>query len=133
MGAGRIIVFSGGGSKAGLPTCYISRATWSWLFEITPETAEQLAYLCGVRVQELPDVLQHWSQRRPETRNHLLNRVDPMAWQVRNPWVHLRFKIVLFVGQRAWLQMDKSAAKARMQMPPFAVEAQAESAAEETA
>lgn len=88
-------------------SCHFTGAPSSHLLQITPETTEQLAFLCGVQVQELPDVLQHWNMVTSDAGNHILNRIDPMDWAVRNPWIALHFKVNVFVSKRAFAAMQK--------------------------
>jgi len=87
--------------------CHFTGAPSSHLLQITPETTEQLAYMCGVQVQELPDVLQHWNMVRTDAGNQILNRIDPMGWAVSNPWIELHFKVNVFVSKRAFATLQK--------------------------
>jgi hypothetical protein len=94
--------------KAGAPSCYYTGAPAAFMVILVPETAEQLAWLCGVEQQELPDVLQNWSQLRKGRRNYLLNRVDPMDWKVENPWIRqLPFQLNVFLSKRAMSMLER--------------------------
>jgi hypothetical protein len=87
--------------------CHYTGAPSSQLLQIAPETAAQLAYLCGVSIQELPDVLQHWNKVVRYTGNHLLNRIDPLVWKIQNPWLELDFRVNVFVSKRAFAALQK--------------------------
>lgn len=53
---------------------------------ISPQSSEGLAVLLGVEVADLPWPLQHWMLSEPYTGNHILTRLDPVDWALRNPW-----------------------------------------------
>ncbi len=105
--------------KDGAPSCHYTGAPSAFMVSLVPETAEQLAWLCGVGVGELPDVLQTWCQLRKERRNHLLNRVDPMDWKVQNPWTRrLPLQLNVFVSKRSMRRLEKRLADEGMHEPP---------------
>lgn len=78
-------------AKSGRP------ATDGVRFRVT--TADDVAAVAGLQRSELPDVLQHYSATSRHAGNHLLNRIDPMDWSVRNPWSSLNFEILVFVSR----------------------------------
>lgn len=106
--------------KAGLPACHYSGSQSHWKISLIPETTEQLAYLCGVTVAELPDVLQHWDLYDKSYGNSILNRVDPMLFQVENMWLRHHFKFIIFVGKRAMSALQARVAQRNDKLPPFA-------------
>jgi hypothetical protein len=59
-----------------------------WFTAIKPRNAVDLAYMCGVEVSDLPELLQHWHNRddEPYTGNSILNRIDPLEWAIHPPW-----------------------------------------------
>ncbi len=95
------VVFRGLGYKNNAPTCFQTSAPSSVVVKFVPETTEDLAFLAGVALSDLPDVLQHWGLRKRYVGNHLLRRVDPMEWQCENPWRNLTFLCVFFFSTRA--------------------------------
>lgn len=72
-----------------------------------PNNAVDLAALCGVKFEELPDVLQHFDLRKGDYYgNPILDRVDPMLWKVSNPWndMDFRVRVPLSLSGRAQLR-----------------------------
>ncbi|HFS8929310.1 TPA: hypothetical protein ACH1VU_006596 [Pseudomonas aeruginosa] len=100
-------------SSASAHACHITGARSSYILYLTPHTASDLAFLAGVPHSELPDVLQHWRARTESRGNHILDRIDPVAWALTNPWEsHSAFKIRLCLSKRALNNIQKS-----MQLP----------------
>lgn len=54
---------------------------------IDPTCPQAIAALCGVEVPDLPWAFQHWHSDAPYAGNHILNRLDPEDWVLRNPWL----------------------------------------------
>ncbi|USN14770.1 hypothetical protein DOMOVOI_02960 [Brevundimonas phage vB_BpoS-Domovoi] len=73
--------------------CAVNEAKATYTAIFSPHTAADIAWLCGVAVQDLPDVLQHHDVKADHAGNHLLNRIDPVSWMVRNPWLKLDFRV----------------------------------------
>jgi hypothetical protein len=87
--------------------CPVTGNVTSYRVLFQPQNAKQLAELADCEVSELPDVLQHWSAGRDHTGNHLLNRIDPMAWVLRDPWCGINFRVVLHLSKRGLAQVKK--------------------------
>src|SRR5690606_25053238 len=77
--------------------CAVTEAKAAYSVVFAPNTAADVAWLCGVEVAGLPDVLQHFDVKADHKGNHLLTRIDPVAWMVRSPWnkLDLRVKVPL--------------------------------------
>lgn len=88
-------------------SCMLTGAASSYRVLFQPQNAKQLAELAGCEVMNLPDVLQHWSPRREYRGNSILDRIDPMAWALRDPWCQLDFRIVMFLSKRGMAQCKK--------------------------
>lgn len=102
------VVFQGpSGWVKKTPPCFKTNAAASFAVRIYPESAADLAFLCGCTVSELPDVLQHWTQFTAYVGNSILNRVDPMEWQCNDPWRKLTFEINFMLSIRAMKAIDK--------------------------
>lgn len=97
--------------------CNFTGSPSSHLLQIAPETAQQLAYLCGVEVTGLPDVLQHWTQLQNYVGNSILDRIDPLHWVVKNPWSALGFRVGVFVSKRTFAALQKEAKQAPWSEP----------------
>ena len=73
--------------------CAVNGAKASYEYIIWPKTPAELAAICGCTIEQLPDVLHDWNPGRNHKGNHLLNRIDPMAWRADNPWDDLNLVI----------------------------------------
>lgn len=94
--------------------CAVTDAKPTWQVIFYPSNASELALLAGVTVDQLPDVLQHWEQSKDYIGNHLLNRIDPMNWQARDPWRKLNLKIRIPLSVRGLAKIEKAPA-----LPPI--------------
>jgi hypothetical protein len=74
--------------------CYICKERWDSMFwKFRPTTAEAVARIAGVPVEELPEVIRHWREKDPYCGNSILERLDPMDWAVENPWKKVNFHV----------------------------------------
>ncbi len=87
--------------------CWISKYRASIWTSFQPWTPVSLAHLAGCKVQELPDVLQHWYRNDRYVGNPILDRLDPMDWDLENPWRSLHFEVVLGLSKRAFNKVCK--------------------------
>ena len=94
-------------SGRGKHRCIVNDAASTFRVLIQPQNAKQLAELAGCEVADLPDVLQHWSPSRDHQGNHILDRVDPMSWALRDPWCKTNFRVVLFLSKSGLAQCKK--------------------------
>lgn len=106
-GRGRLSFGGEGRAIKGIPRCWLTNAPSRYFGKIYPENSGDLARLCGCEHFQLPDVLQHWTLRRRRSANHILNRVDPLAWQLHDPWADLYFEVVVFLSARAVAKIRK--------------------------
>lgn len=72
-----------------------------------PYAPNSLAQICGVSVEELPEVLQHWFLVSEYTGNSILQRLDPMDWAVENPWASLQFEVVVGLSISTYKRIKK--------------------------
>lgn len=82
-----------------------SPATLTALF--SPRSIEDVARLCGCAVNQLPDVLQHWSGKQYSGGNHLLNRLDPLDWVIRDPWQKMNLDVCVYFSKTAYNELRK--------------------------
>lgn len=87
--------------------CAVTGNVSSYRVLFQPQNAKQLAELAGCEVPDLPDILQHWSAGRDHDGNHLLDRIDPMAWVLQDPWCQINFRVVLYLSKRGLMQAKK--------------------------
>lgn len=97
-------LFSWDGSKH---RCVVTGAKASYFVGFSPTNAIELAVVTGCDVSDLPDVLQHWNIRDTRTGNSILNRIDPVAWKVEDPWRKMNFNSVLALSKRGLAQLQK--------------------------
>lgn len=92
-------------------TCAVRGVKPSWRACITPRDAGDLALMAGVAVDDLPDVLRHWSDDSLAggSGNHILSRVDPMDWAAENPWRKIGFDVFVYLSQGAFKALAKAA------------------------
>jgi len=98
-------VLSQGYSKTHL--CYLTGVGASYRVVFEPQTADDLAFLVGCDVGDLPDVLQHWCANSRSQGNHNINRVDPMAWAINNPWEQMSMSVLLALSKRGYNRIKK--------------------------
>lgn len=89
--------------------CPINETVSSWRALFSPQTAQDLADLAGCTIEEMPDILHHWSKESPYVGNHILNRLDPVETHVNDPWVKHSFRVNLVLSKRAMTAARKTA------------------------
>ena len=87
--------------------CHVTGSVASYFLLLRPSNAHELAWLLGLEVSELPDVLQHLGALVPSAGNSILNRIDPMLWAVENPWHQLDIGARLGVSKRGLAKLQK--------------------------
>lgn len=86
--------------------CWFEDTPCHYLLKAFATTAEDLAYLTGCEsIAELPELLQHWrngqyTNAKRYYGNSILDRIDPLAWKFKNPWLDLTFGLVIGVGKK---------------------------------
>lgn len=90
--------------------CYLNGTKATWLVMVSPTNPAELALMANCSVEDLPDVLQHWILLAPYTGNSILDRVDPMIWRARNPWLELNLGIRFALSKRAMAKVLQNAA-----------------------
>jgi hypothetical protein len=89
------------------PQCLVTGSACSLQVFFQPQNPQQLAELAGCTVADLPDVLQNWAPSRDFRGNHMLDRIDPMAWALRDPWSALDFRVLLHLSKSGLAQAKK--------------------------
>ena len=103
--AGVVLGGHGRGSKL---LCHLNGTVASYWVGIYPANPPELALVAGCSVDELPDVLQHWSLLETYTGNQILQRIDPMIWKAHNPWLKLKLSVLIPFSKRAMAQIAKA-------------------------
>lgn len=91
------------------PPCYLNDCRAFWYTAIKPRTADDLAYMCGVSVDELPEVLRNWRHRdeEPYVGNPILSRIDPLEWALTTPWEKEDFLVRIYLSKRGRSRVQK--------------------------
>ncbi len=87
--------------------CYVTDAVATYRVRFVPNTAAQLALLCGCEISALPDVLQHYNKNARHVGNHLLNRLDPVETDIHDPWKDLDLVVCMYLSKRALTKIEK--------------------------
>ncbi len=88
-------------------SCFANGTKSSYWAAFYPGNPQELALIAGCEVGDLPDVLQHWTLLKPYTGNQILDRIDPMVWAARNPWIKLNLAVRLGISKRAMAEIEK--------------------------
>ena len=89
--------------------CHYNGGAASWVLNVAPQTVDDLAMMTGLAVCDLPDVLQHWASDQDYRGNANLDRIDPVAWKLRNPWIdHCNFAVNIWLSTRALNMIRKT-------------------------
>lgn len=94
--------YQGSGNTWKDTRCALTGKAVSYVAYLRLHTLEDLMYVTGCKFAEkLPEWLRHWGRGRFYSGNHLLERVDPMAWVVKDRWAKMRFDSVIFLSKTA--------------------------------
>lgn len=94
-------------TELGKRTCFLTGSAIHFRAHFSPTTPEGLAKLCNCKVTELPDILQHWKYRNNYSGNPNLQRIDPIAWAIENPWTKLPLNVVIYLSKSGYNQLRK--------------------------
>lgn len=107
------------GDKFARQRCYFLGVKPTYYVVLYPGNALELALFAGCKVEDLPDVLQHFNLYEPYTGNHILDRIDPMEWHATNPWNAMDFRVRLAFSKRGMADL----ARRRRPLPDWAAPA----------
>jgi hypothetical protein len=88
--------------------CLINDTKASLVATFFPVNAECLRVLTGCEsIDELPDVLRNWRHiPKDDGGNHLLQRLDPMDWDLDNPWQKkIDFRVATFLSKSGYSKL----------------------------
>lgn len=105
-------------------SCVVTSAKASYSVIFYPTTPEELAVIAGCKVEEMPDVLQHWAKVDRYTGNSILDRIDPMTWNAVNPWLKMELRVLVPLSLRGVAKVKKDGAS----LPPLDVISEKEAA-----
>jgi hypothetical protein len=75
--------------------CFTGKGKATKVAEFYPDSHYCLADLAGVKPDDLPEVLRHWTSFSSYVGNSILSPVDPMNWYLKNPWRRILFRVRL--------------------------------------
>jgi hypothetical protein len=104
-------VLSSGRKDGRGPHCCIERpgTPGQYIAFFSPNCPKALALLCGVAVEEMPLVLQHWTNDSPYCGNFILDDTDPLEHELRNPWMEMKLRVALFFCKSTLNRWKKAA------------------------
>jgi hypothetical protein len=111
------------------PSCAVTDAKASYAAIFYPVCPEEIAAICACAVADLPDVLQHWHKFDRYRGNSILQRIDPMVWNIHNPWLKLDLRVRIPLSIRGMAQIKKAGAA----LPPLEVITEADAQEQDVA
>ena len=97
-----------GGRKAEM-RCAFTGSKAGVVITVEPETADQLAFLCGCDVSDLPEQIQHYGEEKGYDGNCLLDRLDPLSYMINDPFQKMSFKITILLSKKEYLVLCEEA------------------------
>lgn len=89
--------------------CYFTHRKPRVVFIIKPRNLQDLLLLCGCEKSNLPKQIQNWNNSPDYYGNPILQNIDPLLWNVNNPFEHLNFDISILVSKKEYLTLCKEA------------------------
>ncbi len=74
---------------------------------ITPDCPAALSVITGVPEDRLPWYFTHWFINQPNRGNHILSRLDPQDWVLRNPWRDLSLRVAIALSKTGFNSLRK--------------------------
>lgn len=90
------------------PSCLVTGAVVTYYAQFVPSNSLELAWLLGKDVEELPEILRNYNRLDMRLGNSILNRVDPMAADIHNPWDQAVFGVRFGLSKRGLAQLLKT-------------------------
>lgn len=79
------------------------------VIKVFPKTVDDLAFVCGCPVSELPVELQHFGVEGRYAGNPILQDVDPYDFKLSDPFAKMDFSFSIFINGKVFLQLQKEA------------------------
>ena len=90
------------------PSCLVTGAVVTYYAQFVPSNSQELAWLLGKDVEELPEILRNYNRLDMRLGNSILNRVDPMVADIHNPWDETVFAVRFGLSKRGLAQLLKN-------------------------
>lgn len=100
--------YNGRSNKADM-ICAFTRKTPGVVIKITPENIRELAFVCGCEVKDLPEQIQRWKENDRYVGNPILDNIDPLLWNVKDPFEKMVFDITILLSKKEYLTICEEA------------------------
>lgn len=88
--------------------CYINNKSPIVIASIKLDGPEAIADICGCSVDDLPELLQHYSPiRELSYGNYIIDNLDPMDWVIKNHLSDLNFNVGILLSKSAYNDICK--------------------------
>lgn len=83
--------------------CVLTQAKGTICLQVILYETTDICELLGLKVEDLPDVLQNWCTReRYFGGNHLLSNYDPLDWVIKDIWYKLDLGVTIVLSKTAY-------------------------------
>ncbi|MCI5509307.1 MAG: hypothetical protein MR436_02460 [Eubacterium sp.] len=79
------------------------------VIKIMPANIQEVAMVCGCTVQELPEQIQHWKESDRYVGNPILQNIDPLLWNIIDPFEKMDFGITILLSKKEYLAICSEA------------------------
>lgn len=83
--------------------CAFTSKTPCVVVKIEPGNIDELAMVCGCKVTDFPERLQHWTKKDVYYGNPILSNIDPMIWKINDPFNDMLFNITILISKKEYL------------------------------
>ena len=95
--------------------CAITGDTPGVVLCVKPSTIYALCQICGCKVSDLPEFIQHWSKSNHYHGNSILNNIDPLAFVLeKDPFNDMEFSFAIVLSKKEYLKLcDEAGVEAK--------------------
>ena len=79
--------------------CAFTGKSASIIFHIEPQNANDLALICGIPVNDLPELIRNYEKKDKYYGNNILDNIDPMLWGIKDPFNKIDFDINICISK----------------------------------
>lgn len=88
--------------------CYVNNKKPVIIASIDVSGPQAIADVCGCKIEDLPDLLQHYSPvKELSYGNYIISNIDPMDWIIRNHLASLNFNIGILLSKSSYNDICK--------------------------
>lgn len=88
--------------------CYINNKKPVIIASIDVSGPQAIADVCGCKIEDLPDLLQHYSPvKELSYGNYIISNIDPMDWIIKNHLASLNFNIGILLSKSSYNDVCK--------------------------